>query len=563
MNRRVAVYLFLFSSFTVLWGGVSSCIGYRQDSADLVEVRSQLVDSSWLWGHHELDRLASTWGAGREAKAGLAILDALVGNDDLDPRVPAAESLTAFPVGLLLQRALEEQRYQGCLRLVALLKAAGAPGFDEFAAAALLELGRFAEARQIQLPEENRTQLASRLGSVLGGDLETTLVRDRRGNLLGKVAAEEGASFMPEAGIAESLVPKVVVAGLDELGPARSVRLTIDLELSQMALRALGSYHGSIVVVDPKDGSVLAAVSDGRSYSREGSPALEQLREPASIAKIITVSAALRAGIDVDQVLQELICRGSEPFDDGLLYCSAINGRLRGLNRAMAVSCNVAFAHLGKLVGREALLDEYARYGFDLEGADGAYLGRVLQPEPKGRELGELAVGLEATAITPVHAALQAGMVANGGYMLPPHLFRSTDSFLGFSERLLPASSGWRVLEDAWLPILVGAMEAVVQPGGTAARVAPSSFPVALKTGTASDPRTGFHVNYIGFGPQPEPRYAFAVRVTHQRTSRRVRNAAFAVTRRFLRGLAEFERNNPDPDPEPPRDSHLATSLAG
>ncbi len=66
-------------------------------------------------------------------------------------------------------------------------------------------------------------------------------------------------------------------------------------------------------------------------------------------------------------------------------------------------------------------------------------------------------------------------------------------------------------------------MIAVANPGGTAARIAPASFPVALKTGTASEPGTGFHVNYIGFGPVPETRFAFAVRVTHQPSSRRVR----------------------------------------
>ena len=81
-------------------------------------------------------------------------------------------------------------------------------------------------------------------------------------------------------------------------------------------------------------------------------------------------------------------------------------------------------------------------------------------------------------------------------------------------------------------------MKAVVAPGGTAGGIAPETFPVALKTGTASHPRYGFHVNYIGFGPLPEPRYAFSIRLTHQRTSVRVRRAARAVTRRFLRSMA-------------------------
>jgi len=58
-----------------------------------------------------------------------------------------------------------------------------------------------------------------------------------------------------------------------------------------------------------------------------------------------------------------------------------------------------------------------------------------------------------------------------------------------------------------------------------------------MKTGTAALPGAGYHVNYIGIGPLPDARVAFAVRVTHERSSRRVRRAARAVTRSLLEGL--------------------------
>jgi cell division protein FtsI/penicillin-binding protein 2 len=158
-----------------------------------------------------------------------------------------------------------------------------------------------------------------------------------------------------------------------------------------------------------------------------------------------------------------------------------------------------------------------------------------------------------------VHAALEAATVANGGWMHAPRLYRSTDTFLGFAERSLPQSPGWQVLDARWRPILTRAMIAVAEPGGTAARIAPPDFPVALKTGTASEPGTGFHVNYIGFGPLPSSRYAFAVRVTHQSSSHRVRSAAFGVTRRLLEGLARLDAQRPAPTAPPARDSVFAT----
>jgi len=76
---------------------------------------------------------------------------------------------------------------------------------------------------------------------------------------------------------------------------------------------------------------------------------------------------------------------------------------------------------------------------------------------------------------------------------------------------------------------------------------------VAMKTGTASEPRSGFHVNYIGVGPMPDPRVALCVRITHQRTSRRVRDAAHDVTRRLLRELARAAATRAWPaEPAPP-----------
>ena len=81
-------------------------------------------------------------------------------------------------------------------------------------------------------------------------------------------------------------------------------------------------------------------------------------------------------------------------------------------------------------------------------------------------------------------------------------------------------------------------MEAVTQPGGTADGVAPAGFPVAMKTGTASTPGVGYHVNYVGVGPLPHPTIAFCVRVTGQPTSVHVTKAAHEVLSALLQGLA-------------------------
>lgn len=524
--------------------------------------RSRLVGAWELLLHGDVDAAARIFSRQRtslwnrsEARAGYLLSQVLRRDDglQLDSDFGSGASfkdMRALP--LLLRRALREGRYESCLRLVELLRRGGLPAHSVYEAAALVELGREAEAERAWHPPAGRGQLSAFEHNVaVAMDLRhggsQVGIYDRMGRRLGAVGQD--GEFEPHLEVPPEVVPRGVPASqLDDL-ETRGLRLALDLELSRQALAALGRYRGSIVVLDPYTGDVLAAVSDRTSWLAGESTALEERREPASIAKLITTTAALRAGFDVDREIARMRCRGSVTLDDEILYCTAISGRLRGLSHALAVSCNVAFANLGVLVGRQALLDEYRRWGYSIAPADTsqpqgespdklAVFGEVVTPRGDQRQLADLAIGLEAADVTPVHAALMAAVTANGGLLLQPRLRVATDGFLGLTPYALPGEPGVAVLNPSWLPGLREAMAAVAGPHGTAARVAPRGYPVAMKTGTASHPRYGFHVNYIGFAPLQSPRYAFAVRITYQRTSRQARRAGLAVTRRLLHALA-------------------------
>jgi len=77
-----------------------------------------------------------------------------------------------------------------------------------------------------------------------------------------------------------------------------------------------------------------------------------------------------------------------------------------------------------------------------------------------------------------------------------------------------------------------------VARSGTGTGLAPPGLRMAMKTGTAAEWRLGYHVNYIGMLPLPEPSLAFCVRVTNGTSSPAVTSAAREVTRRLLAGLA-------------------------
>jgi peptidoglycan glycosyltransferase len=362
-----------------------------------------------------------------------------------------------------------------------------------------------------------------------------TLLLDRHGELAATVA--RGGTAEAEAGVAPLL------AGFLERAPlppsSLAVRLSLDLGLSRAAREALGERRGSIVVVEAGTGAVLAAVSDARTLAREGAAAFTQRREPASIAKLLTTAAAYRAGVDADAEIARMTCTGVERYGGRPLWCPFRAGPLEGLDHALALSCNIAFANLGTRLGAERMVAEYRAWGFD--GGDDALLGaagRVHTPPRDPRQLADLSVGLEVADVTPLHAALLAAVVASGGRMPVPRLVTGVCGMLGLVDAPSPRPKGSEVVAPAIARRLRRAMEAVAA-FGTGASLAPAAFPVALKTGTAAEWGRGYHTNYVGFGPPEDPTVAFCVRVTNERNSPAVTRATREVTRRLLAALAD------------------------
>ena len=525
------------------------------EHADLSQAHSLLVHGDAEGARELLAPLASSPWTGQQARAGLELTDALLGRETSsgaegdDDGIQRLLDPSAFAVALITRTAFERGEFQAALRLTELAERLGLPTVPLVTTATWIEADRLDDARQTETLERasrdrmpdgkipNGTML-TRVAHHLGSPEEQggVLLRDRLGRPIG--TADVGELELMNH-VRPELVPRAVSDVVNDHRSAGSLRLTLDLELSEAAFKAFGRYRGSIVLVAPHTGEILAAVSDRRTWRQGGTPAFEQLREPASIAKLITATASWRAGIDADAALAKMRCRGHESYSGKLLYCPSIVGRLRGLDRALATSCNVAFANLGVRVGRRGMIEEFRRYGFDR--FDRPFGGsRIVQAEGDDRQLADLSIGLEASAITPLHAALLASVMAADGVMPVPTIVAAEDGRLGLHPRPLPIQPGQQVIDRRWVPELVDAMEAVVRRG-TAQRVwPPRNFPVAMKTGTASDPRYGFHVNYIGIGPMPAARLAFCVRITDQRTSAKVRYAAQQVTHRLLRNLGKI-----------------------
>jgi hypothetical protein len=520
--------------------------------AELAQAAQLLIEARPAEARPLLERHRDSRLIGGRARAGLAVAAALDGSSASGDFAPS--DLAPYRPRTLMDAALRRGAFDETLRLARFARAHGDADAAAYEAAVLVEKGddRGAAAILAEFPGIGAAPgLGQRIARVLDahGAGATVTVTDRRGVLAGFLDA--GGSFHPEPGGAADWIPAPALAAARAGDRRGGVRLSTDFALSATALEALGAERGSIVLIDLATGEVRAAVTDARTRAAAGggTPAFDQAREPASIAKIMTAAAALRAGHDADAEVRTMVCNGSERYKGGVLWCSTPGGPLTGgLKQAFAISCNIAFANLAVEIGWPAMVDELRRWGFDrprdeLPGVpthrDGGHsAGRILKTEGTERELASLGVGLDLTEITPLHAALLGSVLASGE-MAEPALLSADDGVLGVSPRPVGHPAPRRILEPAWVPLLQHALEGVVEEGGTAQGVAPETFPVVMKTGTASTPGLGYHVNYVGAGPLPHPKIAFAVRITNQPTSHRVRDAAQDVLANLLEALGQ------------------------
>lgn len=515
---------------------------YKNDGQTLEMAQSLLYENKTNEAKALFSRLENSFWIKNQTRLGSIITGILSSGEYNDVPLPEKVNINIdhYHLPSLLRRLLASSAFNRCIQLAKVGRYYELEAADLYYSAALLEKGKPDEAFCLYSGLADilkKTFLGNRLKEtfdLLHADAHS-MVWDRTGKLVGTIDADRQFKFYrPQY---RSFVQPVIIKEIINEEILKGLRLSIDLEISRLALESLGENQGSIVLIQPDSGEVLAAVSDKKTGEKSGegsSPAFEQMLEPASISKLITITAAFRNKLDPGQEIAGMTCRGAKRYSGKFLYCPAARGKLYGLEHALAVSCNTAFADLGVKIGWEKMLAELRLFGFDSQVKNPFPLGKIIIKNGDDRALADLAIGLEDTVLTPVHAALTAAVFANDGYRVFPGLFYATDGFVGVSPKEIKNVKKEKILDENWLPAVRDAMWAVTRYGGTAGFIAPPGFRVYMKTGTGGNYRDGYHVNYIGYVPKEEGNIAFCVRVTDKRTSIQVRRAAYQTTRELL-----------------------------
>jgi peptidoglycan glycosyltransferase len=327
------------------------------------------------------------------------------------------------------------------------------------------------------------------------------------------------------------------------------VQTTLRVDLQQVAREALGEREGSVAVIDPRSGAVLALWSwpsyDPNTVAGHDIAAAEAARKalladpakpllgnayqerymPGSTFKIVTTTAALMNGVPADRPWETE--RSYTPpdtknpiFNYGRTLCGG------DFFTVFTVSCNTPFARLGNELGAEKMVETTKAFGIgtplpiDLPGAASSFFGEVSDFAQDQPRLAQSSFGQNAVSVVPLHLAIIAGAVANGGRMMVPFVGAATVDGDGTAlQRHAPKV--WKTPMTPEVAATMNEFMVGVAQRGTArcCLELASGAQAAAKTGTAQlratdDPRGPLsHAWITAFAPAEAPRVAVAVMV--------------------------------------------------
>ena len=326
-----------------------------------------------------------------------------------------------------------------------------------------------------------------------------------------------------------------------------SVHLTIDSRIQSAAKKALGNKEGSVVVVNPTTGAVLAMYSnpsfdpnllvshDSNVVSETANTlqndprkpllanAYQERYMPGSTMKVVTTAI----GFDTGFLTLDRIFKNSRSWTPPNTKKPIRNYGKKVCGGDMAEvfrrSCNIPFAQAAVEIGPDLMVNGTNRFGFDervpfdLPGAAASTFGGFAKDFADSLAL--LAIhgfGQGQVQVTPLHMALIASSVANGGRMMQPFIVQQTRTHSGAAIKTT-SPQPWKTTmapttADALTQLMIG-----VATNGTASCCIAlrNGISVAVKTGTAQlnpeGQRQRSHAWIMGFAPAEAPKVAISV----------------------------------------------------
>jgi len=326
-----------------------------------------------------------------------------------------------------------------------------------------------------------------------------------------------------------------------------SVHVTIDSRIQAAAKKALGDKEGSVVVTNPTTGAVLAMysnpafdpnllVSHDSNLVSETATALQndprkpllanayqERYMPGSTMKVVTTAVGFDTGfLTLERIFKDERTwtppNTKKPIRNyGKKVCGGDMGEV------FRRSCNIPFAQVAVEIGPDLMVNGANRFGFDervpfdLPGAAASTFGGFAKDFADSLAL--LAIhgfGQGEVQVTPLHMALIAGSVGNGGRMMQPFVVQETRTNSGAAIKTTSPQAWKTTMAPTTAATLTELMKGVATNGTASCCIAlRNGVSVAVKTGTAQLNPEGqkqrSHAWIMGFAPAETPKLAISV----------------------------------------------------
>lgn len=309
----------------------------------------------------------------------------------------------------------------------------------------------------------------------------------------------------------------------------RTFQALAEAELTR-ALAETGAQRGTIIVMDPRTGEILALANqptfDPETYpttpvERFTNPAISAAYEPGSVFKIVTVGAALQAGaVQPNSLYNDTGC--IEVGGQTVCNWDRKSHGTSTLLDLLAYSSNVGAATVATTMGASAFYRGLQAFGI------GRPTGIDLQGEAHGSlrvpgdlnwhesDLGTHAFG-QGLSVTPIQMIAAVAAVANDGVMMRPHVVaRMIDPSQPSVQTARPIVLA-RPLSPEVAHTLTELLAQAVEREVPQARV--PGYRIAGKTGTAQIPIPGGYddpwtiASFVGYGPVRDPKLVILVKL--------------------------------------------------
>lgn len=361
---------------------------------------------------------------------------------------------------------------------------------------------------------DNGNTLAGRYG--LERQYESTLARDS-----GNVYANFFVQLFAGA--------KQQIAGQAQGDIVTTIEPSVQSELEREVAAYIDTWHPTLaggIIMDPQTGAIIAMGSEpdfdpnnfvGADPSTFKNPLVSNVYEMGSIIKPLTMAAGLDSGA---------ITATTTYYDQGCIYRSDYpicnyDSRARGpgvpMQQILSQSLNVGASFIAEQLGparqNDYLLDHYAlgtMTGIDLPSEAAGIVTNL--KSPRQLEHDEAAFG-QGIAMTPIETTRALATIANGGYLVTPHVVQSIIDPEGIDE---PVSYPDKipVLKPSTAETVQTMLTTVVDTVLAHGAIHMDHYSIAAKTGTAqiADPKGGYQQgeylhSYFGFFPSYNARF--------------------------------------------------------